>query len=287
MASGELIIARTVQELRQRLRPLRARGPVALVPTMGALHEGHLSLVRRAREEAAVVVVSIFVNPLQFGPGEDFGRYPRPLEADLALLSREGVDLAFCPEAADFYPRGFATTITVSGVSEGQEGAVRPGHFAGVATVVAKLFNAAAPDVAVFGRKDLQQAAVVQRLIRDLDFPVRLIVAPISREEDGLARSSRNVYLSPRERAAAAAFPEALREARRAIRDHRPAGDVENETRSSLENAGFGVDYVEVVDPATMQRRDGDPEGAVLAAAVRIGKVRLLDNVVLGDTHSE
>lgn len=287
MAPGELIVARSVGELRQELGPLRARGAVALVPTMGALHEGHLSLVRRAREEAAVVVVSIFVNPLQFGPGEDYERYPRGLGADLALLSREGVDLAFCPEAADFSPPGFATSITVGGVSEGQEGAVRPGHFAGVATVVAKLFNAVGPDVAVFGRKDLQQTAVVRRLIRDLDFPIRLVVAPISREEDGLARSSRNVYLSPQERAAAAALPRALREAQKAIRERRPAGDVERETRTSLENAGFGVDYVEVVDPATMQRGAGDAEGAVLAAAVRIGKVRLLDNVVLGETRAE
>lgn len=276
-----MIVADTVERVREALRPLRAKGPVALVPTMGALHEGHLSLVRRARREARVVVVSIFVNPLQFGPAEDFARYPRMLPEDLSLLENEGVDVAFCPAAADFYPPNFSTSVSVEEVSRRQEGAVRPGHFTGVATVVAKLFNAVGPDLAVFGRKDLQQAAVIQRMVRDLDFPVRVVVAPISREADGLARSSRNVYLSAQERRAAAVLPRALRSAARAIERGSPAAEAEAQTRRDLESGGLRVDYVELVDPATVEPVAAPSKGTVLAAAARIGKVRLLDNVEL------
>ena len=256
-------------------------GPVALVPTMGALHEGHLSLVRIGRTQAATVVVSIFVNPLQFAPGEDFEKYPRSPERDAALLESEGVDVLFLPEASEFYPPGFSTSISVEAVSEGQEGAARPGHFDGVATVVAKLFNAVQPDVAVFGRKDLQQAAVVARMIEDLNFPIRLIVAPISRESDGLARSSRNVYLSEEERRVAANFPRALFGAARSLQRVGDAAYVEAELRGALANFGFEVDYAELVDPESMKRLEKAQPGAALAAAVRLGKIRLLDNVLI------
>jgi pantoate--beta-alanine ligase len=273
---------RTVPELREALSPLRARGRVALVPTMGALHEGHLSLVRLARQTASSVVVSIFVNPLQFGPGEDFASYPRALEKDLGLLESEGVEVAFCPEAAAFYPAGFSTKIVVGDVSEGQEGTARPGHFDGVATVVAKLLLAAAPDLAVFGRKDLQQAAVVRRMIRDLAFPVELLVAPVVREEDGLARSSRNAYLGPAERRRASAFPRALLAAARRILDGEPVAEQERRARRELEEAGLSVEYVGAVDCETMKPVSSPQPGAALAAAVRLGKIRLIDNVLIG-----
>jgi len=276
-----MLVTASISELRSALAPRRAGGPVGFVPTMGALHEGHLSLVRIAKAEAKTVVVSIFVNPLQFSPSEDLAKYPRTLEADLELLRREEVDAVFTPAASEFYPPGFSTSITVGGVSEGGEGAVRPGHFAGVATVVAKLFNVVGPDVAVFGRKDLQQAAVVARMITDLDFPVRLVVAPISREEDDLARSSRNVYLTPEERRRAAAFPRTLFSGARRVAQGEPVPAVEAGVRNELESAGFSVDYAEVVDPATMQRVARPADGAALAAAVRIGKIRLLDNVLI------
>lgn len=276
-----MLVTASIQELRSALAPRRARGAVAFVPTMGALHEGHLSLLRIAKAEAATVVVSIFVNPLQFGPSEDLAKYPRTPERDLELLQGERVDAVFCPVASDFYPPAFSTSITVAGVSEGEEGAARPGHFAGVATVVAKLFHVVGPDVAVFGRKDLQQAAVVARMIEDLDFPVRLVVAPISREDDGLARSSRNVYLTAPERERAAAFPRALFSAARRVAGGEPVPAVEAGVKKDLESAGFGVDYAEVVDPATMRRVSGPAAGAALAAAVRIGKIRLLDNVLI------
>jgi len=282
-----VLVTASVPELRSALAPRRPRGAVGFVPTMGALHEGHLSLVRIARREAASVVVSIFVNPLQFAPSEDLAKYPRTLDADLALLEREGVDAVFTPSAEEFYPPGFSTTIHVANVSEGEEGAARPGHFAGVATVVAKLFHVVGPDVAVFGRKDLQQAAVVRRLIDDLDFPIRLIVAPISREEDGLARSSRNVYLSADERRRAAEFPRTLFSAAERISGGEPVGAAEARARRELEEAGFEVDYAEVVDPATMRRTPEPRPGAALAAAVRLGKIRLLDNVLLeGQEHA-
>jgi pantoate--beta-alanine ligase len=275
-----MAVCRTISEIRASLAPRRALGPVALVATMGALHEGHHSLVRIARKEASTVVVSIFVNPLQFAPGEDFGRYPRALAADLALLEEAGVDAVFTPDRAELYPEGFATRVEVGSVSEGQEGAVRPGHFTGVATVVAKLFAIVGPDVVVFGRKDLQQTAVVARMIADLNFPVRLVVGEVDREADGLARSSRNVYLTPAQRGRAAAFPRALREAREQLRGGMAVEEVEARTKQKLENEGFGVDYVEVVEPQTI-RRSAEARGAAVAAAVRLGKVRLLDNVIV------
>lgn len=252
------------------------------MPTMGALHEGHLSLVRLARAEAAFVVVSIFVNPLQFAPGEDLARYPRREADDLAALERENVDVVYLPDADDLYPDGFSTAVEVSGVSEGGEGASRPGHFRGVATVVAKLFLQVAPDVALFGQKDLQQVAVVRRMIRDLDFPIRLVVGETVREPDGLAMSSRNAYLSPEERGLAAALPRALFEARDdASRGERDAARLAEGVRRRLAKAGVAVDYVDVIDPDTMRTVREAAPGSALAAAVRVGKTRLIDNVRL------
>ena len=247
---------------------------------MGALHEGHLSLVRLARRESDFVVVSIFVNPLQFAPGEDFARYPRVEEKDLALLADEGVDVVYLPAADDLYPAGFSRAVEVSGVSEGGEGEARPGHFRGVATVVAKLFLQVAPDVAVFGRKDLQQVSVIRRMIRDLDFPIRLVVGETVREPDGLAMSSRNAYLSPEERRLAGALPRALFAARDAAsREERDATELLAAVRREIEAAGLRVEYVAVVDPDTMKPLERASPGAAIAAAVRVGKTRLIDNV--------
>jgi pantoate--beta-alanine ligase len=278
-----LITATGLGPLREVVgRARAARKSIGLVPTMGALHEGHLSLARRARRECGFTVVSIFVNPLQFGASEDLARYPRRPEEDAAMLADEGVDLLFRPDAAAMYPPDFSTEVDVRGVSDGGEGAVRPGHFRGVATVVAKLFLQVAPDVAYFGRKDLQQFAVIRRMTRDLDFPLRLVVGETVREPDGLALSSRNAYLSPEERKLAALFPKALF----AARDRAGAGETDarrlgNATRAELERAGFAVDYAEVVDPESMRPLDRVTPGAALAAAVRVGKTRLIDNVSL------
>jgi pantoate--beta-alanine ligase len=269
--------------LRELVREARAQSKsVGFVPTMGALHEGHLSLVRLARKQCGFTVVSIFVNPLQFAPGEDFERYPRREADDASILETAGADVLYIPDAKEFYPADFSTAIEVGGVSEGQEGAARPGHFRGVATVVAKLFLRVQPDAAFFGRKDLQQAAVIRRMTRDLDFPVRIEVGPIVREPDGLALSSRNAYLSADERRTASALSRALFAARgRAAAGTVEAGALERETREQLERAGLAVDYVEVVDPETMRRMDRAAAGTALAAAVRVGKTRLIDNVFL------
>ena len=249
---------------------------------MGALHEGHLSLVRLARKDAPFVVVSIFVNPLQFAPGEDLARYPRREADDLAALERERVDVVYLPQAEDLYPPDFSTAVEVGGVTEGGEGAVRAGHFRGVATVVAKLFLQVAPDVAVLGRKDLQQVAVIRRMVRDLDFPIRLVVGETVREPDGLAMSSRNAYLSPSERELATAFPRALFEAQNDVeRGERDAGRLMATVRRKLTEAGLAVDYVDVVDPDTMSPLREAESGSALAAAVRVGKTRLIDNVPL------
>jgi len=274
-------IVRDALELRDAVREARASGKtVGFVPTMGALHEGHFSLVRQARAETGFVVVSIFVNPLQFAPGEDLARYPRKESEDAAALEREGVDVVYLPDPAAIYPPGFSTAVEVSGVTEGGEGAARPGHFRGVATVVAKLFLQVSPDVAFFGRKDLQQVAVVRRMIRDLDFPIRLVVGETVREPDGLALSSRNAYLSPEERRIAAALPRALFAARdAAVRGERNAALLAGRVRRELEAENIGVEYVDVVDPDTMKPVPEAVSGTALAAAVRVGKTRLIDNV--------
>jgi pantoate--beta-alanine ligase len=251
---------------------------------MGALHEGHLSLVRLAKRHAPFVVVSIFVNPLQFGPNEDFSRYPRKPDEDARMLEKEGADVVYVPDPARFYPEGFATRVEVTRVSEGGEGAQRPGHFRGVATVVAKLLLQVLPDVVILGRKDLQQAAVIRRLIWDLDFPARLVVGETVREPDGLAMSSRNAYLSPDERRRATDLSRTLLAARnRAVHGENDGERLEEEARRQLEAAGLQVDYVEAVDAESMERRERVAPGTALTAAVRLGKTRLIDNVFLLD----
>ena len=282
-----MITIESLAPLRELIRNARARcSTIGFVPTMGALHEGHLSLVRAARGEADFTVVSVFVNPLQFGPNEDFARYPRRPAEDARRLEESGAHALYLPRPEDFYPSDFSTSVEVSGVSEGGEGARRPGHFRGVATVVTKLFLQATPDVAVFGRKDLQQVAVVRRLIRDLDLPIRLVVGQTVRDPDGLALSSRNAYLSAEERSRAAALPRALFAARdlasAGVRDSR---ELETRTRRVLEAAGLEPDYVEVVDPESMRRTERVAEGSALAAAVRVGSTRLIDNVELLDAR--
>ncbi|MDG5748185.1 pantoate--beta-alanine ligase [Qipengyuania sp. XHP0207] len=276
----------TLAELRQTTPTLRSKGSLALVPTMGALHEGHLTLVRFARQRADHVAVSIFVNPRQFGAGEDLDAYPRQLDRDSRLLIAEGVDLLWAPQPSEVYPEGYATNISVAGVSDGLCGANRPGHFDGVATVVCKLFNQVRPDIAVFGEKDWQQLAVIRRMARDLDF-VRphvdaILGMPIVREEDGLAMSSRNAYLSPDHRARAAALPKAMRDAIAILAEgggvERPLGNL----RETLHVAGFdSVDYAEIRDADSLAPLDRDNGNARLFVAARIGGTRLIDNMPL------
>ena len=271
--------------LRSALAPLRGDGPLALVPTMGALHEGHLSLVRAAKQRAAHVVVSIFVNPRQFGVGEDLDAYPRPIERDAALLAGEGTAVLWAPTVAEMYPSGYATNIAVSGVSEGLCGGARPGHFDGVATVVAKLFNQVQPDIALFGEKDWQQLAVIRRMARDLDFAQPHVSAILGvatmREADGLAMSSRNAYLTPAERAAAPSLPRAMHEAIARIESGEPAAPALAALESALLAAGFAsVDYAELRDADTLAPLAASgPKPARLIVAARLGKARLIDNM--------
>ncbi|MDH2443788.1 pantoate--beta-alanine ligase [Amnibacterium sp. CER49] len=267
---------------RAAVRALRDRGRVALVPTMGALHDGHLALVAAAHESADAVVASVFVNPLQFGPNEDFQRYPRTFEADRAALEAAEVDLVFAPGVDDMYPDGPVTVRVAAGpVGELLEGAVRPGHFDGVLTVVAKLISIVQPDVVLFGQKDAQQVFLVQRMVRDLDLPVEVRVVPIQREGDGLARSSRNRYLSGEERAAARAMPDALAAAAQAApQGAQAAADAARAVLSAV--AGVAVDYVAIVDPATFDAVDDRYRGpALVLLAARFGGTRLLDNAAV------
>lgn len=270
-------IVHRLSELRPAVAGLRGDGArVALVPTMGALHAGHMALVDAARATGARAVASIFVNPRQFGPGEDLARYPRPAETDIALLTAHGCDLLWMPSVDEMYPAGFATSVAVAGVSDGLDGAARPGHFDGVATVVAKLFNQVRPDAAFFGEKDFQQLAVIRRMVADLDFGLEIVGVPTVRDADGLALSSRNAYLSPDERARAAALPMALYEAKRAI-EAGQAGAIDA-ALADLAAAGFVTDYVSLVDAATLAEPRPDQPRRLLAAA-RIGTTRLIDNL--------
>lgn len=270
-------IVHHLPDLRRAVAALRTGGArVALVPTMGALHAGHMALIDAARATGAKVVASIFVNPKQFGPNEDLSRYPRPAEADKALLIAHGCDLLWMPGVDDMYPAGFATNVSVSGVSAGLDGAARPGHFDGVATVVSKLFNQVGPDAAFFGEKDFQQLAVIRRMVADLDVDLEIVGVPTVRESDGLALSSRNVYLSADERARAVALPRALAEAKRAIE----AGEsgALDAAMASLAAAGFVTDYVSLVDAGTLSEPQAGRPRRLLAAA-KIGTTRLIDNL--------
>ncbi len=267
--------------LRETIASWRGAGErIALVPTMGALHDGHMALVEAARRQAARVMVSIFVNPMQFGAGEDLARYPRREAADTRMLTAAGVDALWLPDVETMYPAGFATTISVAGVSEGLDGAARPGHFDGVATVVAKLFHQVAPDVALFGEKDYQQLAVIRRLTSDLNLDIEIVGIGTQRDDDGLALSSRNIYLLPEERQAAVALPRALGVAAATIERGGDAAAALAQARTTLTNAGFVVDYVELVDAETL----GVPSPARpmrLLAAAKLGTTRLIDNIAV------
>ena len=282
-----LQIARTLEMLRKRLDDLRAeKQTIALVPTMGALHEGHLTLVRRAAAQADHVVVSIFVNPRQFGAGEDLDAYPRQLEQDSRLLEQEGVALIWAPSPDVIYPQGYSTNISVGGVSEGLCGADRPGHFDGVATIVCKLFNQVMPDMAFFGEKDWQQLAVIRRMARDLDFTRPHVDAihgvSIVREADGLAMSSRNAYLSTEQRAQAAALPMAMKAALGRMSEGEAATPELENLRDKLLAGGFeSIDYVELRDADSLALLEADNGNARLFSAARIGGTRLIDNMPL------
>lgn len=270
---------RQIDDLRKALDAFRSEGArLAFVPTMGALHDGHMALVEAAKRAGTRVIVSIFVNPIQFGPNEDLAKYPRREQADSRMLSNAGADLLWMPTPEIMYPHGFATSVRVSGVSEPLDGAHRPGHFDGVATVVSKLFHQVRPDVALFGEKDWQQLQVIRRMVADLDMPIEIQGVPTQREDDGLALSSRNAYLMPEDRARAVALPRALGAAAKTIGEGGDRDAALNQARDTLTAAGFEVDYVALVDGESL----GDPiEGKSmrLLAAARIGGTRLIDNI--------
>jgi pantoate--beta-alanine ligase len=276
-------IVRTVADLREAIAVWRAAGErVGLVPTMGALHDGHLSLVRAAFAQCRRAVVSIFVNPTQFGPNSDFDRYPRDLDGDVAKLAPLGTDLVFNPGVAEMYPSGFATTVTVADLTDGLCGPFRPGHFAGVATVVSKLLNQAAADAAFFGEKDWQQLQVIRRLARDLDIPVAIVGVPTVREADGLAMSSRNRYLSEAERARATTLYRVLTATARDLRAGASAADAVARGTAELHKAGFDpIDYLEVVDAERLTPVERAGASTRIAVAAWLGKTRLIDNLAV------
>jgi pantoate--beta-alanine ligase len=291
VATGAMAVARSVAALRRAVAGWRgqtepavgrAMGRVGLVPTMGAIHAGHLALVSAARRQNQRVVASLFINPKQFGPAEDFAAYPRDEEADCAAFASAGVDLVFTPAVAEMYPPGFAASVHIGGVSEGLDGAFRPGHFEGVATIVAKLLLQCLPDAAYFGEKDYQQLIVVRRMVRDLDIPVRIEGVPTMREADGLALSSRNVYLSPAERRTAPLLNQVLRDTAARIA-HRPdsvAAALE-EGLAALRAGGFAVDYLELCDAADLAPVATLAGPARLLVAARLGRTRLIDNIAV------
>ncbi|MCR6629942.1 MAG: pantoate--beta-alanine ligase [Magnetospirillum sp.] len=278
---GNLDIVRSVADLRSRVKYWRDQGlSVAMVPTMGALHQGHLALVRTALELADRVVASVFVNPTQFGPSEDLSRYPRQEAQDAGLLDQAGCHLMFAPKVEEMYPDGFATTISVKGVSQPLEGAFRPGHFDGVATVVTKLLMQGRPDFAVFGEKDWQQLAVIRRLARDLDLPAEIVGVPTVREADGLALSSRNAYLSPEDRSVAPALHRALQAVAEGLKQGKAAEELCHRAAADLLAAGFAsVDYIDVRDADTMAKVLKLSRPARILAATKLGGTRLIDNI--------
>jgi len=275
----------TAKDARAAVRAAKTDGKrVGLVPTMGALHAGHISLIRAAKARCDFVVASIFVNPTQFGPKEDYSKYPRTLEADREKLAAEGVDLVFVPTVEEMYPSGASTFVNVDEISERLDGRSRPGHFRGVATAVAKLFHILEPDVAFFGQKDAAQAAIIRRMVRDLVFPIEIVIAPIVREPDGLALSSRNLYLSPDERKQALVLSRALREVESRYRQG------ERDAKKLIEAArvvfatepSVRVDYIALVDPETLEDAATAAAGTLAAVAAFVGTTRLIDNVILG-----
>lgn len=279
-----MLIFKTVAEAQSACAQLRGEGRIlGLVPTMGALHEGHLSLARAAKAECDIVAASIFVNPTQFGPNEDFSKYPRTFEQDCALLEGEGVDMIFAPTVDEMYPSGASTFVAVEGVSDRLDGASRPGHFRGVTTVVSKLFHIIGPHKAFFGQKDAAQVAVLRKMVRDLNFPLRLVVCPIVREDDGLAMSSRNRYLSERERQQALVLRRAL------VQVEKRANEGETSSRTLMEMArnvfasepDVRIDYIAVVDPETLEDVPNVRDGALVAVAAFVGTTRLIDNILL------
>lgn len=285
-----MVVLTAIADVRDAVAKARASGArVGFVPTMGALHDGHISLVERAKREADLTVMSIFVNPLQFAPTEDLSRYPRPVQEDERLAADAGVDILFRPDVADMYPPGRVILVTAGDLGSDWEGKSRPGHFDGVLTVVTKLFDIVQPDFAVFGRKDLQQAALVQALVRDLDMPISIVLSPIVRETDGLAMSSRNRYLSPAERKQATILSKALRSVKQAFADgERDTPTLEAIGRRVLASENeVRPDYLAVVDPATFRRspRAGPGFGAIVAA--RVGGTRLMDNVTVGSNDQD
>ncbi len=276
---------RDLAGLRDAVAAFRAEGAtIALVPTMGALHAGHMALIEAARRPGTKVIASIFVNPKQFGPNEDLARYPRREAADARLLAEHGCDLLWAPPVEVMYPEGFATNVSVTGVSDGLDGAARPGHFDGVATVVTKLFNQTRADIAYFGEKDFQQLAVIRRFVADLDMAIEIVGVPTQRDDDGLALSSRNIYLDEEQRAKAIALPRALGVAARSIaRGDDPEGALA-EARGALVAAGFEVDYVALADAETLAESPAADRPWRLLAAARMGTTRLIDNVAVEAT---
>lgn len=277
-------IFKSVKSLRKEFERVKSkRKAIGFVPTMGFLHEGHLSLIRRAKKDTDRVVVSIFVNPMQFGPKEDLKKYPRDLNRDLRLCRKEGVDIVFIPNAKTIYANGFSTYVDVGNLTETLCGASRPGHFKGVATVVAKLFNIVQPDIAYFGQKDAQQAIVIKKMVEDLNMPIKIKIMPIIREKDGLAMSSRNLYLSPQERKQALSLYRSLKLAKALYRDgERDPKNIKKSMRNEiLKHPHVKIDYVSIVDTKSFKPSNRISNKVLVAVAAKIGKTRLIDNTIL------
>jgi len=275
-------VIKKIDEMKKYVKERRSDKIIGLVPTMGCLHEGHLSLIRKARKECDEAIVSVFVNPTQFGEGEDYQRYPRNLERDINLSEREGVDVIFAPSVEDMYPENYSTFVQVEGkLSSVLEGASRPGHFRGVCIVLTKLFNIINPDLSFFGEKDYQQALIVKKMVRDLNIPTRIVLLPTVREKDGLAMSSRNSYLNEKERKAATILYESLKEAKKWIEDgERDSSRIVDKMRSFIAKEPLAkIDYIAIVDSESLKEVKEIKRGDLIALAVYIGKVRLIDNM--------